>query len=69
MDQLRYSVRSIEKYAPWVRHIYILTNGQKPNWINPNNSKISIVTHQDVFENKNHLPTFSSTAIEINMHR
>ena len=28
MEQLKYSLRSIEKYAPWVRHIYLFTNGQ-----------------------------------------
>ena len=33
-DQLRYSLRSIEQFAPWIRHIYIVTNGQVPNWLN-----------------------------------
>ena len=28
MDQLKYSIRSVEMYAPWVRNIYIVTNGQ-----------------------------------------
>jgi UDP-N-acetylglucosamine-lysosomal-enzyme len=27
-EELRYSLRSLEKYAPWVRHIYLVTNGQ-----------------------------------------
>jgi hypothetical protein len=27
-DELRYSLRSLEKYAPWVRHVYLVTNGQ-----------------------------------------
>ena len=27
-DELRYSFRSIEKYAPWVRRIFLVTNGQ-----------------------------------------
>ncbi len=27
-EELRYSLRSLEKYAPWVRHVYLVTNGQ-----------------------------------------
>lgn len=27
-EELKYSLRSLEKYAPWIRHIYIVTNGQ-----------------------------------------
>lgn len=26
----RYSLRSLEQFTPWVRHIYIVTNGQVP---------------------------------------
>jgi hypothetical protein len=27
-DELRYSLRSLEMYMPWFRHVYIVTNGQ-----------------------------------------
>lgn len=27
-DELRYSIRSLEMYLPWYRHLYIVTNGQ-----------------------------------------
>ena len=27
-DELKYSLRSLEKYAPWIRHVYIVTHGQ-----------------------------------------
>ena len=27
-DELKYSLRSLEKYAPWVRKIFLVTNGQ-----------------------------------------
>ena len=33
-DQIKYSLRSIEMYAPWANHIYIVTNGQVPDWLN-----------------------------------
>ncbi|KAM4676644.1 N-acetylglucosamine-1-phosphotransferase subunits alpha/beta [Discoglossus pictus] len=68
-EELRYSLRSIEKHAPWVRHIFIVTNGQIPSWLNLDNPRITIVTHQDIFQNASHLPTFSSPAIEAHIHR
>ncbi|XP_038612406.1 N-acetylglucosamine-1-phosphotransferase subunits alpha/beta isoform X1 [Tachyglossus aculeatus] len=68
-EELRYSLRSIEKHAPWVRNIFIVTNGQIPSWLNLDNPRITIVTHQEVFQNLSHLPTFSSPAIESHIHR
>ncbi|KAM9292871.1 N-acetylglucosamine-1-phosphotransferase subunits alpha/beta isoform 3-T3 [Morus bassanus] len=68
-EELRYSLRSIERHAPWVRHIFIVTNGQIPSWLNLDNPRITIVTHQEIFQNVSHLPTFSSPAIESHIHR
>lgn len=68
-EELRYSLRSIERHAPWVRNIFIVTNGQIPSWLNLDNPRVTIVTHQDVFQNLSHLPTFSSPAIESHIHR
>lgn len=68
-DELKYSLRSLEKHANWVRNIYLVTNGQVPNWLNVSNPRIRLVTHEDIFPNKTHLPTFSSPAIESHLHR
>uniref|UniRef100_A0AAQ5YCH1 N-acetylglucosamine-1-phosphotransferase subunits alpha/beta n=1 Tax=Amphiprion ocellaris TaxID=80972 RepID=A0AAQ5YCH1_AMPOC len=68
-EELRYSLRSVERHAPWVRHIFIVTNGQIPSWLNLDNPRVSVVTHQDIFLNNSHLPTFSSPAIETHIHR
>ncbi|KAK9868120.1 hypothetical protein WJX84_006289 [Apatococcus fuscideae] len=68
-DELRYSLRSLERNAPWLRHIYIVTNGQVPTWLDRSNRRVSIVTHDQIFVNKSHLPTFSSSAIEVHLHR
>lgn len=57
------------KYAPWVRNIYIVTNGQIPSWLNLSHPKIHIVTHTAIFSNQTHLPTFASPSIESNIHR
>lgn len=63
-EELRYSLRSLEKYAPWVRHIYVVTDGQIPAWLDIESPRISIVAHRDIFQDKTHLPVFSSPAIE-----
>eukprot|EP01101_Sappina_pedata_P006340 TRINITY_DN311_c0_g1_i1.p1 TRINITY_DN311_c0_g1~~TRINITY_DN311_c0_g1_i1.p1 ORF type:complete len:327 (+),score=65.59 TRINITY_DN311_c0_g1_i1:17-997(+) len=68
-QELVYSLRSVERYAPWVRKIHIVTNGQIPSWLNLSHPKIKIVTHEEIFLDKSHLPTFSSPAIEANIHR
>uniref|UniRef100_UPI0037E8BCC4 N-acetylglucosamine-1-phosphotransferase subunits alpha/beta isoform X2 n=1 Tax=Semicossyphus pulcher TaxID=241346 RepID=UPI0037E8BCC4 len=68
-EELRYSLRSVEKHAPWVRHIFIVTNGQIPSWLNLDNPRVTVITHQDIFQNSSHLPTFSSPAIETHIHR
>ncbi|XP_004623974.1 N-acetylglucosamine-1-phosphotransferase subunits alpha/beta [Octodon degus] len=68
-EELRYSLRSVEKHAPWVRNVFIVTNGQIPSWLNLDNPRVTIVTHQEVFRNLSHLPTFSSPAIESHIHR
>ncbi|XP_019733231.1 LOW QUALITY PROTEIN: N-acetylglucosamine-1-phosphotransferase subunits alpha/beta-like [Hippocampus comes] len=66
---LLYSLRSMEKHAPWVRHVYIVTNGQIPSWLNLQNPRVSIVTHKEIFLNMSHLPNFNSHAIESHLHR
>ncbi|XP_045195213.2 N-acetylglucosamine-1-phosphotransferase subunits alpha/beta-like [Mercenaria mercenaria] len=68
-EQLMYSIRSVEKYAPWIQHIYIITNDQVPSWLNVSNKRVSVVYTKEIFPNKNDLPTFSSPAIESYMHR
>lgn len=68
-DELRYSIRSVERYAPWIRHIYLVTNGQIPSWLDLGNPRIKIVRHSEIFENSSHLPVFSSSSIESNLDR
>ncbi|DBA01105.1 TPA: hypothetical protein N0F65_001733 [Lagenidium giganteum] len=66
-EELRYSLRSLEKYAPWIRHVYVVTDGQIPSWLDIECPKVSIIKHRDIFENSSHLPVFSSPAIEWNL--
>jgi len=68
-DQLRFSLRSIEQFAPWIRHVFIVTNGQVPNWLNLEFDRVSIISHADIYPDNSHLPTFSSPSIEAHLHR
>jgi Protein of unknown function (DUF3184). len=38
-DELRYSLRSAEQFVPWVRRIFIVTDGQAPAWLDRNHPK------------------------------
>ncbi|AUI52703.1 stealth family protein [Arthrobacter crystallopoietes] len=68
-DELRYSLRSIEQFAPWVRKIWIVTAGQTPPWLDTSNPRIHVVDHEDIWPSPEGLPTFNSHAIEANLHR
>jgi stealth protein CR2/Stealth-like protein len=66
-DELRYSLRSLALYAPWLNKIYIVTSGQRPAWI-ADHPKIEWVVHSDILES-GYLPTFNSHVIESALHR
>lgn len=68
-EELRFSLRSLEAHAPWVRRVYLVTDNQIPAWVDLENDRLRIVTHGDIFPNASHLPTFSSPAIEAHLHR
>jgi hypothetical protein len=67
-DELKYALRSIEMYAPWIRHIYLVTDDQSPAWLNRNAPGLDIVDHRDIFSDPSVLPTFNSHAIESQLH-
>ena len=62
-DELKYSLRSVEKNVPWINHIYIVTDNQIPSWLNLENPKVSIIDHKEILPQEC-LPLFNSTAIE-----
>ena len=58
------------KKSPWVNHIYLVTNGQVPDWLDvDNNNDVTVVTHAEIYQNSSHLPTFASPSIEVHLHR
>ena len=64
----RYWFRAVERYAPWVNKVFLVTNGKFPDWINPECKKIKLVKHSDYIPEK-YLPTFNSNTIELNLGR
>ena len=65
IDELKYSLRSIEQYAPWANKIYILTNCTKPEWLDEH-PLIEWVDHKEVLK-KDELPTFNSHALGLSL--
>lgn len=65
-EELKYSLRSVEMYAPWVNRIYIVTDDQTPAWLNTEHPKIQMVSHRDILPAEA-LPTFNSHAIEMSL--
>lgn len=65
--ELRYSLRSLARFAPWVRRVYLLTDNQKPQWLDE--GSVRLVRHEDVFPPDSLLPVFNSRAIESVQHR
>ena len=63
---LKYWFRAVEKYAPWARKIFFITNGQKPDFLNLNHPKLRFVSH-DEYISREYLPTFNSNVIELNL--
>jgi glycosyltransferase involved in cell wall biosynthesis len=66
--ELRYSLRSLHLFAPWVRRIHLVTAGQVPSWLDPTDPRINVVDHRDLLP-ADALPTFNSHAIESVLHR
>lgn len=68
-ETLKYSLRSIEKYAPWVNQVYIFTcRPQVPKWLNTQHPKISIIHHDEVFDPVD-VPTFNYNVIESYLYK
>jgi glycosyltransferase involved in cell wall biosynthesis len=67
-DELRFSLRSVHLFAPWVRHIFLVTDRQVPPWLDTKHPLISVVDHRDILDAAS-LPTFNSHAIETGLHR
>ncbi len=62
--ELRYSLRSVLRYASWVRRIHLVTDSQRPSWLR-DDPRINLVDHRDLLGGSR----FNSHAIESALHR
>ncbi len=67
-DELKFSLRSVEKHLPWIRKIFIITDNQKPHWLDENHPKIEIIDHKDILPQEI-LPCFNSVIIELFLYK
>lgn len=64
----KYWFRGVEKFAPWVNKVYLVTDDQVPTWLNLRHEKLEVIDHTDIIDAK-YLPVFNSNAIEMNLHK
>ncbi|MBQ1619198.1 MAG: hypothetical protein II095_06690 [Bacteroidales bacterium] len=64
---LRYLLRGISTYMPFVENVYLVVSGegQVPSWLS---SEVKVVYHRDIIPEE-FLPVFNSCAIEMFLHR
>lgn len=67
-DELRYSMRSLLAFAPWVRTIFLVTDRQRPDWLSHGQDRVRVVDHTEILP-ASVLPTFNSHVIESALHR
>lgn len=61
--EIHWCVRSINKFMPWIRRIFIVTDGQDPKV--ESSIPVEIIDHKVVFRGyEQFLPTFNSLSIE-----
>lgn len=65
-EELRYSIRSVELYAPWVRNIIVFSNCAPPDWFRESD-RVRWVRHDEVIASE-YLPVFNSHSIETFLH-
>ncbi|MFF6984512.1 stealth family protein [Streptomyces sp. NPDC008343] len=66
-DELRYALRSLDMYADFIRHVYVVTDSQVPDWLDAHAKGLTVVDHKDILP-ADALPVFNSHAIESRLH-
>lgn len=67
VDELKYALRSVYLFAPWVRRIFIATDSPAPAWL-AKHPKVTLVRSHDHFADPSVLPTHNSMAVESQLH-
>ena len=73
-NEIEYCVKSILKFAPFIRKIFIVTDNQKPSFSSLENliasNKVKVVDHKEIFKGyEKYLPTFNIRSIDAVLNR
>lgn len=63
----QYWFMAVEKFAPWVNKVYLITDDQVPSWLEKFD-KVVVLDHAEYIPQR-YLPTFNSNTIELNLGR
>ncbi|WP_445442085.1 stealth family protein [Clavibacter sp. km1a] len=63
IDELKYALRSVYLFAPWVRRIFIVTDSPRPAWL-ADHPGVTFVRSEEFFTDPAALPTHNSQAVE-----
>lgn len=75
IDEIKFTIDSILKFASFIRNIYVVTDNQSPSFLTKQNSesiykKVYIIDHSVVFSGfEEYLPVFNCRPIETCVHR
>ena len=71
VDEIEFAVKSIIKFAPFIKRIFIVTDEQKPSFLKEyelnkpkDSAEVIIVDHTEIFTEPNLLPVFNCRPIE-----
>ena len=67
IDELKYALRSVRLFAPWVRRIFVVTDSPRPAWL-AEHPAVTLVRSEEFFADPRVLPTHNSHAVESQLH-
>ncbi|RDV08467.1 MULTISPECIES: stealth family protein [unclassified Arthrobacter] len=67
INELKYALRSVYMFAPWIRRIFIATDSPAPAWL-ADHPSVTIVRSEEFFADPSVLPTHNSQAVECQLH-
>lgn len=67
IDELKYALRSVHMYAPWIRRIFVATDSDRPVWL-ADDPRVTFVRSEEFFADPSVLPTHNSHAVECQLH-
>ncbi|MFV9452057.1 stealth family protein [Rhodococcus sp. NM-2] len=68
INELKYALRSVHMYAPWIRRIFVATDSPRPAWLAAH-PRVTVVRSEEFFTDPSVLPTHNSHAVESQLHR